>query len=289
MIVMVTLTLLGVSTVLPQALAVPIIDTGNNPASSEWAQGTIENSVKVSNLVEQGCAISWITDIPSDSTVEVYSDSGGTTPIASSPFTSNYFGASSTKHYVQVSSGTISTAAAGTTFYFCVKSSDGVEDRAPSTGFYTFTKVAASGVSSGYNVWGNVLDSGGNPVAGAIVYLNDTTKNSPLLSMVTDVDGVWYFDLYAIRDSTGTLVTPIPTAILGDNLHVEAWVNGDGNATILTYSYQCNDAAEQLPDMTLSPPPLGEPAGIPEFSHILLPVAVVSFVGFVVLRKRKSA
>ncbi len=245
-----------------QACATPIIDTGN-PHSFEAPPGTTDNSVKVSNLVEQGCAISWITDVPSNTRVEIFSDASGTTEIQGSPFTTNLFTDPSTKHYVQISSSTISSASSGSKFYYCVVSEDGSgSDRAPSTGFYNFSKVLASGLASGYVIWGSVLDASSNPVAGAIVIAKDMTKNSPYVSFVTDVDGVWYFDIYMFRDASGNLISPLPSGLIGDTLVVEAWCDGLGNATTGNYTFLGNvpGDSEQLPDMILSPTELGSVA-----------------------------
>jgi len=239
-------------------LAVPVIDTGN-PPYEEWPQGSVENSVKVSNLKESGCTISWITDVPSSSRVDVYSDAAGTVPVQGSPFTTNYFGVSSTKHYVTIDSTTIVNAAAGTTFYFKVTSSDGTEDVAPSSGaLYTFRK--ASGTPSPANtVAGVVYSDPGltNPVNGVIVYINCTNRNSALLSIISGdpsvgVDGGWMFDTSAFRNMDGSLMT----INAGDILVAEAWGAELGNATTGEYVYQAA-GFEMLPDMVLTAVPLG--------------------------------
>ncbi len=264
--------------------SVPVIDTGT-PDYVEAPFGTIDNSVKVSNLVEQGCVISWITDVPASTSVAVYDSTY--TPILGSPFTVNTFSDPSTQHYVQITSNTILSAAGGTTFYFRVTSTnaDG-SDTAPSSGYYSFVKPAASGLPCGYVIWGMVLDSGGNPVQGAIIIAKDYTKNSPYISMVTDSDGVWYFDVYMFRDSNGNLVNPVPGGLVGDTMVVEAWCDGSGNATTGTHIFQGDDpsSAEQFTDMTLSP----EPLGVPEYDALVVPMLAIAMVTCIIIRRRKK-
>jgi len=290
--IIITSLFLSVLVMMPFACAVPVIDTGN-PPYEEWPQGTVENSVKVSNLRESGCTISWITDVPSSSRVDVYSDAAGTIPVDGSPFTTNYFGVSSTKHYVNVDSSTIVNAAGGTTFYFKVTSSDGTEDVAPSAGaLYTFRRASDTPSPKG-NICGMVYSDPGptNPVNGVIVYVNCTNKNSALLSIISGdpsvgVDGGWMFDVSAFRNMDGTLLT----ITAGDTLVAEAWGAELGNATTGDYTYQGNPGGndEFLPDMILSSAPLGIPVAIPEFSQIILPiVGVIIFVFATAYVRRK--
>ena len=264
----------------------PVIDTGN-PDYVEAAFGSVENSVKASNLAHTGCTISWITNVPASSVVRVYTDSAGTNEIAESPFTNNYFGSSSTKHYVTISAETIANAAEGTTFYFNVTSSnvDG-SDTAPSSGLYSFCKAIGTPSPTGNNIVGIVYDSGYNPVNGIIVIVKDITHDSAYLSIISGdpsvgVDGGWMFYVSSFRSKTGALIT----VSAGTIIVAEAWGNGEGNDTTGDYTYQAIGGDEQLPDLVLA----DEPLGVPEFEEVIMPTIAVITVMFLYRTKKNRA
>ncbi len=208
---------------------------GGGGGDEDTTPPTISN-VDVTNITSDSAVITWTTDEPATSKVYY----GTTTSYGNTAYDGSYV----TSHSI-----TLTGLSAGTTYHFMVESTDQAGNTAQSSD-YTFTtqeeepqptsvmyvySIDMGIVRRGINYYATatikIMDTEGNPVSGATVYVTWSGAVSGTSSGVTGTDGTVTFNSAKIR-STGVTFTITVTDVTHDTYTYDSSLNNETTDSI---------------------------------------------------------
>jgi len=210
------------------------------------------NKVYFTTVRDNSLEVSWTTDVASNGIVRYGTSSPPTTELADPTI-------NTTTHFVTLTGLTPSTT------YFIEVQSDTAVDNNGGT-YYQVTTGPTLGIAPGGGVvYGKVYESNGtSPVANGIVYIqlqdtNETAGNSQWVSVRTDNNGEWGFNLPTVRTSD-------LSAYFG-------YTTGTDNMRLV---YQCGDKGTlgETGSEIISTIPTADPANLGSVSCDNVPTAI---------------
>lgn len=180
-------------------------------------------NIKVSNKGSNTFSVSWTTDIPLTGYVR-YSDNPAKITLPAGDARDQISGSSQsyTNHYVNITG-----LNANTTYYFLIGSGSQTYDDGGKP-FQIRTTLQAIAPPEDV-IYGKVVGAGGNPVNGAILYVE--VEGGQTLSAMTKTDGTWRLNLATAKDKDGKVLTYDPAKAL---LSIFVQAGSAGTATAIT-------------------------------------------------------
>lgn len=199
--------------------------------------------VRVANLTDAAATISWLTDVVADGSIVFGADVNHVHRTAADV---RGEGVRDDAHFV-----TLAGLTPNTTYYFAVRSGPTQADNGGA--FFRFKTGPTLTPPATDAAFGRVLQTGGGPAAGALVFLSLQDANgqgssgrSAALSALTDANGYWSVNLGNARVSN--LVRYFGYSAPGDRLQLEVRAGRDGVACPAAIDAA---AARPAPDLLL--------------------------------------
>jgi len=195
----------------------------------------VPKDLRITNRTDSSVTISWMTDIPVTGFLK-YSDNPAKINMPAGDSRDQIAGSANTyqTHYIEIKGLT-----ADKTYYFMVGSGSATYENSGKP--YQFRTTTAGGTQSEDVISGKVLNTAGQGVAGAILYID--LEGAETLSALSSAEGSWRLPISIARDKQGKVLKYDKT-----NAKLSIFVNGGslGSATAIS-----STGKKPVPDIVL--------------------------------------